>query len=55
MRKVKDGTGDFSDGVGILANETSQRNFTDFGQLGLGEAAGLVAVLVPESVATSAK
>jgi hypothetical protein len=54
VRQVENGARHLADRVGILAEKTGQSNFANFGQLSLSEAAGLIAVLVPETIAASA-
>ena len=54
MRQVKNGARHFSDRVRVLAEKTGQGHFANFSQLSLSEATGLVAILVPESIAPSA-
>jgi hypothetical protein len=54
VRQVKNGARHFSDRVRVLAEKTGQGHFANFSQLSLSEATGLIAILVPESIAPSA-
>jgi len=52
VRKIENRPGHLTNRVGVLADETGESRFPDFGQLGLGKPAGLVTVLIPESIAS---